>query len=339
MVAQALANPGRLPFLALGEWARLLRHAQRSQLLARVAVSAFGHQADGSLPQQPRQQLERVQQATVRQRQQRRLDLLDLMHLIAPIGVDIVALKGTAHWLCDIGPTNDSQFAELDIWVERSSCERLEALLLANGWTRVDWPTPGEPLQTRWSGPPGASDHSATTLNLHCQMLPALPCADAGLAQQVAARQAVPDVPGLHVPAPSDMVLCAMAELLHNGHGEHGLRDLSDIDVLLRHFGSRPGFWADLAERADALELSRLLYYGLRHSVRLFATPVPMHVRESMRAAAPSDRVLRLMDALWSRVLCTPHTRARSSMTPLCVDLLGLRARWLRAVAAWTRRM
>ena len=115
LVAQALANPGRLPFLALGEWARLLRHAQRSQLLARVAVSAIGHQAEASLPQQPRLQLERVQQATVRQRQQRRLDLQDLMRLIAPIGVDVVALKGTAHWLCDIGPTNDSQFAKIHV--------------------------------------------------------------------------------------------------------------------------------------------------------------------------------------------------------------------------------
>ena len=106
-VAHALANPAQLPFLALSDWTRLLRHAQRSELLARIATLAFGHQLIGRLPQLPRRQLELVQQAVVTQQQQRQLDLQALMRLIEPIGVEVVALQGTAYWLCHIAATND----------------------------------------------------------------------------------------------------------------------------------------------------------------------------------------------------------------------------------------
>ena len=339
-MARALANPAHLQFLALGEWSRLLRHAQRNQLLARLATLALGQESLGALPQLPRLQLEQARQAATAQRQQRQRDLQALMQLLEPAGFVVVALNGTAHWLHEIAPTNDQQCAGLDIWVDSGHWERLAATLRSGGWLPADTGPADQAGRVRWNAAPGAQGpvRRAAVLTVHSQMLPALPCAQAGLALQLQARLAVPEIPGLHVPAPSDLVLCAVAQVFHTDGGAQALRDLSDVDVLLRRFAPQPAFWSDLVQRAAELELSRALYYGLRHSVRLFATPVPDSARRARRAVAPPLRMNRLMDGLWSRVLCTPHASGRQSIRQFCRDLLRLRARWLRVVAACTVR-
>ena len=56
--------------------------------------------------------------------------------------------------------------------------------------------------------------------------------------------------------APIDMVLHAIVHLFYSGEMGDALRELVDIDVLLRHFSQHePGFWQDFWARAEALDL------------------------------------------------------------------------------------
>ncbi len=50
--------------------------------------------------------------------------------------------------------------------------------------------------------------------------------------------------------APMDMVLHSATHLFHDGELQQGLRDLVDLDALMRHFGANPDFWPQLVSRA-----------------------------------------------------------------------------------------
>ncbi|MEO6409143.1 MAG: nucleotidyltransferase family protein, partial [Burkholderiaceae bacterium] len=146
----------------------------------------------------------------------------------------------------------------------------------------------------------------------------------------IAAALALPGAKGLHVLAPPDMVLHSMTHLFHNEELSHGLRDLSDLDRLLRHFATATAFWDDLVARADELDLARPLYYGLRHTQAILGTPVPAETFVMASRAAPGWPLGNLMEGLWSRALRSPHSLAADRLTPATLFMLYLRAHWLR---------
>jgi hypothetical protein len=145
------------------------------------------------------------------------------------------------------------------------------------------------------------------------------------------------------------MLLHSMTHLFHNEELSHGLRDLSDLDLMLRHEGQDPGFWDALQQRAEALSLTRTLHYGLQQTHRILGTPVPETARQRAArhaAAAPLDAA---MQRLWRATLRTPHSSARLWLTPAANFTLFVRAHALRmpptlllrhlAVKAWRRHV
>jgi hypothetical protein len=126
------------------------------------------------------------------------------------------------------------------------------------------------------------------------------------------------------------MVLHSMTHLFHNEELSHGLRDLSDLDLLLRHFAQTTGFWDQLLDRAQQLDLRRPLYYGLRYTARMLSTPVPVRVLDHTMASAPWWPLRPLMDALWLHALRPRHSSTSDLLTPAALFLLYVRAHWLR---------
>ncbi len=102
--------------------------------------------------------------------------------------------------------------------------------------------------------------------------------------------------------APPDLVLHAVIHLFHEGNLAGGLRDLADIDGLLRHFGAEPGFWDALLARAEEFDARRVLAYGLRYAALLFDTPAPQEVR---RQAARWEASPPAQQKMGGRVLAT----------------------------------
>jgi hypothetical protein len=121
-----------------------------------------------------------------------------------------------------------------------------------------------------------------------------------------------------------------MAHLFHNEDMSHGLRDLSDLDLLMRHFGDRPGFWEQLVERSRELDLERPLYYGLHQAHAILDTPVPILTLQMSTAAAPPWPLRSVMDRLWSDALRSPHRSCRRPLTGMALLALYVRAHWLR---------
>jgi hypothetical protein len=125
------------------------------------------------------------------------------------------------------------------------------------------------------------------------------------------------------------MVLHAAAHLFHDGEIAGAIRDLVDLDQLLRSFakdGQGEAFWRDLVQEAVALDLTRPAYYALRYAQRWFDTPVPADVAVETAAWAPPAAVRRLMDALVQRTI--PEGFRDTSQA--AVLALYVRSHWLR---------
>ena len=135
---------------------------------------------------------------------------------------------------------------------------------------------------------------------------------------------------GFAVLAAADMVLHAAVHLFDDGEFVNALRDLDDINLLLRRFGSDQDFWPGLQRRAARLGLGRPLYYALRYAHRLLDTPVPVRVLEAPALAPPRRLARAAMDWVFRRALRPHHPSAALPFTGLALFFLYLRAHYLR---------
>jgi hypothetical protein len=114
--------------------------------------------------------------------------------------------------------------------------------------------------------------------------------------------------------------------LFHDGEVSGAVRDLVDLDGLLRHFSGRPGFWDDLCRDAEALGVTRPAYYAIRYSHRVLRTPVPDAVVQRIAGWGPPLPVRAVMD-----VLVRSSIGGRSdAWSALCAYALYIRSHWLR---------
>jgi hypothetical protein len=125
-------------------------------------------------------------------------------------------------------------------------------------------------------------------------------------------------------------VLHSMLHLNVNDELSHALRDLSDLDLLLRHFSADAGFWPRLVARSRELGLERVLRDSLRFARRIFDTPVPAAAEAGVADAAPGALRGWLMDALWARALRPRHRSLLGAADRFALWCLYVRAHAMR---------
>lgn len=205
----------------------------------------------------------------------------------AGLDVPVVLLKGTAFHAAGFDAAQGRSVGDLDILVPRDRIEAVEQALLAAGWERLKDADGYDDFYYReWMHelPPLIHRSRDRMIDVHHTILPptARPTPDAAalIADSVALAN------GLRILAPADIVVHAAAHLLADGDLAGGLRNLWDIDRLLRQFAAADaGFWTQLAARARHHELGRAVALALRLTARLYGTPVDRAVAGRARLA------------------------------------------------------
>lgn len=165
-----------------------------------------------------------------------------------------------------------------------------------------------------------------SVLDVHHAILPETAHVRPDSALLLAGARVVPAHAAWRVLAPADMILHSMTHLFHSAEPSHGLRDLSDLDLMLRHEARDLTFWPRLQQRAEALHLTRTLHYGLQTTQRLLETPVPAEALDAAARFAAARAVDTTMRRLWEAALRTPHSSARLALTPAAQFILFVRA-------------
>lgn len=329
-VVLAVRDPATLVGSSLPQWDALVRQARRTNLLPRVALALDELRLLPQVPSAPRAHLEAARTLARAQADAVRREVAYIDRALAASGVSIVLLKGAAYLIAGLSAARGRLFSDIDILVPHGALASVEAALMLHGWAAGKTTAYDQRYYRRWMHelPPLRHISRQTWLDVHHAILPITARLKPDSAKLLAASRPVAGEPRLRVLAPVDMVLHSATHLFCNEDVGNSLRDLVDLDSLLREFASEENFWPRLTVRAGELDLTRPLYYALRYAVRILGTPIPAQVLHEAEIGRPPPLLRGLMDALFLQTL--EPDRAADGLASLARGSLYVRAHWLR---------
>lgn len=346
----ALRHSDAMASFDLSDWDLVVRQAIAAGLLGRLGAAAKQVGIMGRLPEPVTRHM---QAALTLAEQQRRAVLWELTLLsktLSKVQGPIVLLKGAAYAAADLPPGAGRLFSDIDILVLKTQLAETESALMLGGWNSSHHDSYDQRYYREWMHelPPMVHIRRNTVLDLHHNILPETARIRTHPGLILAAARPLRDFPRFSVPSTEDQVLHSATHLFHEGEWEHGLRDLSDLDTLIRAYSQNPSFWINLTERARKLSLGKPLFYGLRYCQWLLQTPMPTDILERC-PDAPGWFGRATMDLLFLPAFSTAHHSIRSRFSAIAVFCLYVRSHWLRMPAylliphllrkSWKRRL
>ncbi len=330
--------PIAAPDLDEAAWDDVVRVGRKARLLAALGVRLGA--IDAPVPAYVRTHID-AETAIARHRAAlTTFELAEIARALAPLGVPLVALKGSAYLLQDLPHAHGRLFADVDVLVPATALDAVERALVGAGWELADLDPYDQAYYRRWSHelPPLRFPTREVEVDVHHALLPLTGRVRPDPVALLGRTCAVPDSP-YRVLSPEDQVLHACAQLFQDSDCIEKLRELADIDGMLRAFGAAEGFWTALGERAQELGLSRPLWYASRYASAALGTPLPAMLCSATARGAPPALARRVMHALLSRTLLPADPDAGPSpLDRWARRLTFARSHWLRmppALLAW----
>ncbi len=331
--ARVLRQPDIVAKLSSADWDLLIRQARAGNVLARISIVLNRAGLIDSVPAGPRAHLISAAALGRQQQSSATYEIDAICRALAPTHVQPILLKGGAYLAGGLDAAAGRLFADIDILVPAAQLSDVEAALIRNGWNVTHRDAYDDRYYRKWMHelPPMSHLRRGTAIDVHHTILP--PTAGRKLEAATLISAAVPAKAnhGVKLLAPVDMVLHSMTHLFYDGELDHGFRDLVDLDSLLRQFGTASAaFWHALLPRAQELDLTRPLYYGVRYVRAFMDTPIPPAVFDAVASFGPTGMARAWMDALFLRALRPVHASCGNVFTPVARWLLYVRSHWLR---------
>ena len=226
-------------------------------------------------------------------------------------------------------------FSDIDILVPKVSLDQVERALMVHGWASTHHDTYDERYYRTWMHelPPMVHLRRGNAIDVHHAILPETAPVRPNPALLLAAARPIHGEQvalGVYTLCPHDMFLHSAMRLFFGGEFDQGLRDLFDLHRPALYFDNEPGCWDGLLARADALELTRPLFYALRYITCTFGPPVPAATLAAAAPFGPTRLLLPLMDALFLRALSPLHPECAVRFDGAERFTLYVRGDWLR---------
>lgn len=269
-LTKALSDPPYVLGLDASRWTALLAMAHAERLTASLAWRLDGL----PVPTAAAAILAEARQASEVQRVHALWEAEMARRALAPHGIPVILLKGTAFAAAGLDAARGRQIGDLDILVSRDRLDVAEAALLGAGW---EWVKP-DPYDDHYYRthmhelPPLIHRERNRMIDVHHTILPLTARVRPDAAALVSGAE--PLAEDLWTLSREDMVVHAVAHLFADGDLAGGLRNLWDIDRLIREFSDDGDFWARLHASSARHSMTPCLSRALRLSHHLFETPV-----------------------------------------------------------------
>jgi Uncharacterised nucleotidyltransferase len=330
LLVRALMEPSQLSHYGSLQWDTLIRQGKRNGLLGRIQVLMREHQSFTGVPCRILAHLESARIVAENEQRVMRWEINRICHALEDIDAPVVLLKGAAYVMMELPVARGRISTDVDILVPRAALNEVEQALLRRGWQHVKLEDYDQSFYRQWSHelPPLVHRDRGAVVDVHHTILP-----PTGRLHPDPKKLLPASLPlartRFRVLAPVDMVLHSTAHAFQDGDLTRGLRDLVDIDDLLRDFSQKENFWDELVSRAEELDLSRPLYYALRYSNLYLQTPIPRRIFNRSKIWRPAWPAPVLMDALVDHVINEGPWRKDLAFR-LSQQLLYIRSHWLR---------
>lgn len=318
-----LADRGSVDRLDLEGWSLLFAEARACGLTARLAAELLTGPPPEAMPPMFRAHLIAAQRQEEALIKDARRELGFIREALETLGTKVLLLKGAAYVAAALPAARGRIFSDIDILVEKPFLSKAEGALMLGGWVARRLSDYDRRYYREWSHeiPPMAHVQRGTTIDLHHSLI--MPTCRIRVDVETMIEEAIPIAgeDGWFRLKDEDLVLHAASHLLLNSEFDRGLRDLWDIDILMRHFGaSAPDFGHAVLERADRVGLGRVVRQAFTLCTRLFGTPLPQ------QAVEERGLVMRLLHTATG----TRHPDTRSCWQPIADQLLLYRELYLR---------
>lgn len=343
LLVRALREPALAVEFSPAQWDLCLRQALSANLTATLWALLDSAGLLGQVEAAARAHLQWYGRLAQRHSDAVRWEVRQIAAALRGSDFPLILLKGAAYVMAGLPAARGRLFSDIDILVPKAALSMVESDLLFGGWVSGHQDAYDQRYYRQWMHelPPMVNARRQSMIDVHHAILP--PTAHVH-PDPALLRAAAVDVGGgtsdmadthagmrLQTLCPADMLLHSATHLFFDGEFSHGLRDMVDLDRLLRHFGADPAFWQGLPARAAELELTLPLFYALRYARFLLDTPVPASVLAAVDdLAAPGRARLAMMDALFARTLLPPHVSCSDGGTQLARFALYVRGNWLR---------
>jgi Uncharacterised nucleotidyltransferase len=324
----ALGQPELMTTLSAVDWDALLRHSRSAGLLSRLALEVQACEGWDSLPERVRQHMRAAIHVANRQIRAVRWEVHKVHEALDHLDIPIVLLKGAAYVMADLPPSRGRLFGDIDLLVPRQSLDAVEMQLLLHGWHGTHREPYDQRYYREWMHeiPPLTHISRGSTLDIHHNILPLT----ARLRPQAKDLfEAIIPIPGYHNLyrlGDADLVLHSTTHLFHEGEWGHGLRDLVDLDALLRHFGRDSTFWQRLVERAHILNLLKPLRFALYFTHKLLGTPICDYKADALVQTGTG----MLTTPLFMQAFASAHAEMAAPISGVVLSFLYVRGHWLR---------
>lgn len=309
----------------------LLRQARRANLLSRLAL--LSHESGiGQEHERLKRHLQSANLFCEANHRSVRWEVKQVLSILSGKEIPVCLLKGSAYVLGENAAARGRTFSDIDIMVPSQRLEETQRILLTSGWMFTKFDRYDQKYYRKWMHelPPMRHMERGTDLDVHHTIVPPTANIDLDIEKIWAEATEVEGLPGLYIPSTLDMVLHSAVHLFNDGEFENGLRDLSDMDLLIKEFSGERRFWERLLVRAEDLDLRIPLFYAVRYCAMLLETPVPERVLEQLRDWGPGAAKQSIMDAMFIRGLAPDHPTCSDQWSEFARWALYVRSHWLR---------
>lgn len=332
LIVRVLRQPEILTTLSVSEWDLLIQQARRGDLLSKLNHLVAQQGNISGLAEGVQNALYSAAVISDKHRQTMNWEIRCINQALEGLPGPIIFLKGAAYIIAGLPVANGRLFSDVDVMVKRDTLSKAENMLMINGWAAIKQSDYDQKYYRKWMHeiPPLRHRIRRTVVDMHHHILPDTARYKPDINKLLEASVQTDAAQNIRVLSPVDMILHSMTHLFCDGEFSHGLRDLVDIDGLLRHFSGQTGFWDALVNRAEALQLNIPLFYGLRYTKRFLSTPIPDTIWQSPVIWKPGKFRLYVMDALFRRSLVPEHASCELDFTSAARFLLYIRGHYLR---------
>lgn len=327
-----LKNPGHSVGLSVFEWDITIRQARRAGLLPRLAVLVRNTGCWQDLPPAVAAHLQSALEEQQHLRQATRFEINCLLDAFEGGDYPVVLLKGAAYEAGSFPPSAYRLFNDIDVLVPHEFIEKAELSLMTHGWAHIPIDEYDDNYYRRWMHeiPPMRHLTRHSVVDLHHTIVPLTSRIRPDIAKILSAIEPCPLYPGAYVLSAADRILHSAAHLFLDGEFDKGLRDLIDIQELIRFSIHSDQDWIHLQERAKELDLLRPLGLALRYVYLILDSDIPESMIEATYQKSKNALGEHVDDFLFLRGLMPSHPENANILTSLARNCLYVRGHWLR---------
>lgn len=294
ILIQVLSHPHLLAALNKNEWQILLAQANTSQLVARINYLMDLHHY--KKPKYVKWHLESAYKIAEKQRKQAVVEFLEVPRSLEKTASQLVFLKGAAYIAKNLPCSFGRTFSDIDVLVKKDELKKIETILKFSNWLKTEIDDYDELYYRTWMHeiPPLYHFTRGSVLDIHHNILPStnkhMPDADNFTFSNVE----VENVGTIKTLDDTDLCIHMAVHLFTESEFHHGLRDISDFDMVLRHFQKQDtNFTKQLLHRAKEIGLYDYTRLAVRYSHMVLTTPLQENLLTALQADSKFNTLIQ----------------------------------------------